>query len=48
MDEISTLIVFIVIVVFFLLVVLIIVENSELFIEYRNSKLNLWHFHQFH
>jgi hypothetical protein len=40
MDEISTLIVFIVIVVFFLLVVLIIAENSELFIEYRNSKLN--------
>jgi len=40
MNEISTVIVFIVLLVFFTLVILIILEHTELFIEYRNSKLN--------
>ena len=40
MDEISKVIVFLVLVLFFTLITLIIVENNELFIEYRNSKLN--------
>ena len=40
MNEISKIIVFIVLIVFFALVTLIIIESSELFIQYRNSKLN--------
>ena len=40
MNEISTIIVFIVLIIFFALVTLIIIESSELFIQYRNSKLN--------
>ena len=40
MNEISTVIVFIVLIIFFALVTLIIIESSELFIQYRNSKLN--------
>jgi hypothetical protein len=40
MDEISKVIVFLVLVLFFTIITLIIVENNELFIEYRNSKLN--------
>ena len=39
MNEISTVIVFLVIIIFFALVILIIIESNELFIEYRNSKL---------
>ena len=40
MNEISTVIVFLVVLLFFILVTLIILENTELFIEYRHSKLN--------
>ena len=40
MDEISKVIVFLVLLLFFTLITLIILENNELFIEYRNSKLN--------
>ena len=40
MNEVSTLIVFLVTIIFFTLVILIIIEHNELFIEYRNSKLN--------
>jgi len=40
MNEISKVIVFLVLLLFFTLVILIILENNELFIEYRNSKLN--------
>jgi hypothetical protein len=40
MNEVSTVIVFLVIIIFFALVILIIIERNELFIEYRNSKLN--------
>jgi hypothetical protein len=40
MNEVSTLIVFLVLIVFFSLIILIILENNELFLEYRNSKLN--------
>jgi hypothetical protein len=40
MNEISKIIVFLVLVLFFTLITLIILENNELFIEYRNSKLN--------
>ena len=40
MNEVSTLIVFLVVIVFFSLIILIILETNELFIEYRNSKLN--------
>jgi len=40
MNEISKVIVFLVIILFFTLITLIILENNELFIEYRNSKLN--------
>jgi len=40
MNEISKFIVFLVLLVFFILVTLIIAERNELFIEYRNSKLN--------
>ena len=40
MNEVSIIIVFIVIVVFFTLLVLIIMESNELFLEYRQSKLN--------
>lgn len=40
MNEISKLIVFIVLIVFFTIIILIIAEKNELFLEYRNSKLN--------
>jgi len=40
MNEITTVIVFIVVILFFTLLILIILERNELFIEYRNSKLN--------
>jgi len=40
MNEISKVIVFLVLILFFTLITLIILENNELFIEYRNSKLN--------
>jgi hypothetical protein len=40
MNEVSTVIVFLVLIVFFTLIVLIIAERNELFLEYRNAKLN--------
>ena len=40
MNEVSKVIVFIVLIVFFLIIILIIAEKNELFLEYRNSKLN--------
>ena len=40
MNEVSKIIVFLVLVVFFSIIILIIAEKNELFLEYRNSKLN--------
>ena len=40
MNEVSKVIVFLVLVVFFSIIILIIAEKNELFLEYRNSKLN--------
>ena len=40
MNEVSTVIVFLILIVFFSLIILIILENNELFLEYRSSKLN--------
>jgi len=40
MNEVSKVIVFIVFIVFFSIIILIIAEKNELFLEYRNSKLN--------
>ena len=40
MDSVSKVIVFLVIIVCFTIIVLIVVESNELFLEYRNAKLN--------
>jgi len=40
MNEVSKIIVFLVLIVFFTLIILIMLEQNELFLEYRNAKLN--------